>query len=124
VQELSEYPAVCWLTSQEGWKVRFVFPVLKPDTVSGITVSATSSSYIGDLHLVTRRNDVIETCNLCYAGAYVVMNQVSNFYPWPKSAIQVTKSSCIGQGGKSPCLPAPKHTAFAALAVPAEPCES
>jgi hypothetical protein len=29
----------------------------------------------------TTRNDVIETCNLRYAGAYVIMNQVSNLYP-------------------------------------------
>jgi hypothetical protein len=51
------------------------------------------------------------------------MNQISNFYPWPKSAIQVAKSSCIGRGGKSPCLPAPKHTAFAAFAALAVPAE-
>jgi hypothetical protein len=85
-------------------------------------IRATTTKTMSNFHTTTR-NDVIETCNLCYAGAYVTMNQVSNFYPWPKSAIQVAKSVCIGRGGKSPCLPAPKHiafAAFAALAVPAE----
>jgi hypothetical protein len=79
---------------------------------------------IGYIIIVLRDLHLVQRATTSSRRAIYAMPEQATFYPWPKSAIQVTKSSCIGQGGKNPCLPAPKHTAFAAFAALAGSCWS